>query len=87
MGDQVRICVSLTVCSNPLQSREEISRLNAEKPVNTDIANICLLFGQPILYPTMLFDVLATRAAVEFFANFHTDKGPFFPGHRKILGF
>ncbi|WP_426434284.1 hypothetical protein [Bradyrhizobium genosp. P] len=74
MFDQVVVRIRGEVLCDPLQAVKEVSGVDLNEAVDTDVPDIGLVAVQAIADITVFLNILAARALVEFLADLNCNK-------------
>jgi len=81
MLDDVEVSVGIRVFCDAFQAIEQVARINANKAIDANVANVSRLACDAICYVAMLFYFLAARAVIELFRDLHTHQVPLGAGY------
>lgn len=81
MLDDVEVSVGIRVFCNAFQAIEQVARINSNKSIDANVANVSGLACDAICYVAMFFDLLAARAVIELFRDLNTHQVPLGSGY------
>ena len=85
MLDDVEVSVGIRIVCNALQAVEQVARVNANEPIDANIADVRRVARDAICYVAMFFNLLPAGAVIEQLRNFNTHQIPLSAGYVKYV--